>query len=56
MAEQLHTIEQVAELWSVNERTVRREIDRGNLRVVRIGRAVRVTETAVRDYLRRCAS
>lgn len=52
MAEQLLTIQKVAELWSVNERTVRREISRGELRTIRVGRVVRITETAVRDYLR----
>ena len=47
-----YTISQVAEYLAVSERTVRREIDDGRLAVVRVRRTVRVTDAALRDYLR----
>jgi excisionase family DNA binding protein len=39
----LLTIHQVAENWRVSERTIRRMIADGRLRVVRVGRSVRIT-------------
>jgi excisionase family DNA binding protein len=40
--EQLLTVDQLAELWQVSPRTVRRMIADGRLPVVRLGRAVRI--------------
>ena len=45
-AEGLLTARQVAENWQVSERTVRRLIADGRLRVVRVGRAVRMPPEA----------
>jgi excisionase family DNA binding protein len=40
----LMTVAQLAELWQVSQRTIRRMIADGRLRVRRIGRAVRIPE------------
>ena len=42
--ERLLTVAQLAELWQVSQRTIRRRIKDGEIRVVRIGRAVRIPE------------
>jgi excisionase family DNA binding protein len=44
--EELLTARQVAENWQVSERTVRRMIADGRLRVVRVGRTVRIQPEA----------
>ena len=44
-------IGQVASLLGVASATIRREIDRGNLGAVHVGRCVRVTKTALLEYL-----
>jgi excisionase family DNA binding protein len=41
-ARRLLTVDQVAEFAQVNSRTVRRLIKKGRLRVVRLGRSVRI--------------
>lgn len=45
------TVAEVAALWHVNARTVRREVERGHLRAVRVGRAVRITSDAIHEYM-----
>jgi excisionase family DNA binding protein len=45
---QLHTLEDAAQRLACCARTLRREIDRGRVHVVRIGRAVRISEQEVR--------
>jgi excisionase family DNA binding protein len=45
-AEELLTVSQVAENWQVSPRTVRRMIADGRLKVVRLGRAVRIPSKA----------
>ena len=45
-AEEVLTVRQVAENWQVSERTVRRMVADGRLRVVRVGRAVRIPPEA----------
>jgi len=42
-----------ANLLSVSECTVRREIDRGNLHACRLGRSLRVRITEIEQYLKR---
>jgi excisionase family DNA binding protein len=44
--ERLLTVDQLAELWQVSPRTVRRMIADGRLPVVRLGRAVRIPAKA----------
>ena len=56
MAEQLtewKTRRQVADMMRVSPQTISREIERGNLRAVRIGRQYRISESSIRDYLKR---
>ena len=48
---QAFTAEQVADMLNVHVKTIRREIARGSLRCIHVGRAVRITETQLRDYL-----
>ena len=48
-----HTIESLASDWQVSERTVRREIERGNLKAVRIGAQIRISAADKADYERR---
>jgi excisionase family DNA binding protein len=51
--DRLLTIEQVAERLAVARRTVFRLIERGELRVVRIGRATRIAESDLSEYIER---
>lgn len=47
----VYTREQIAEMWGVNVRTIAREIDRGRLKVFRVGRCIRITQSAIDDYM-----
>ena len=47
----LLTVEDAALLLSVSTRTVRRAIANGSLAVIRIGRSVRITETALSRFM-----
>ena len=47
----LRTIDECAELWQVSPRTVRRKIKSGALRVLRIGRLVRISDDDADDFL-----
>jgi excisionase family DNA binding protein len=47
-------IKGAAQALSVSDDTVRREIDRGKLRAVRIGRVWRVRVAELEAYLKRC--
>jgi excisionase family DNA binding protein len=49
----LLSVETVADDLSVSTKTIRRLIDDGELRAYRIGRALRVSEDEVRQYLNR---
>ena len=49
----VNTVPQVAEAFGVCAQTVRRLIASGELESVRIGRAVRVTRTAMIDFIER---
>ena len=44
--EGLLTVRQVAENWQISERTIRRWIADGRLRVVRLGRSIRIPPEA----------
>ena len=41
------TVEEVAERWGVNPRTIRDEITRGKIKVIRIGRLVKISRSHV---------
>jgi excisionase family DNA binding protein len=49
--EQLLTVAQVAELLGTTERFPRRLIAERRIRFVRVGRHVRIPESAVRDFI-----
>ena len=52
--EKLYTIKGTAELLNVSEGTVRNEINRGRLKVIRMGtkgKAVRIPGWAIQDFL-----
>lgn len=48
---ELLTRREVADLMRVSVQTIDREIKRGHLRAVKVGKQVRITEGAVRDYV-----
>jgi excisionase family DNA binding protein len=45
-----YTVEELAQRWQVNQRTVRREIERGRLRAVRVGNLLRIPTEVVARY------
>jgi excisionase family DNA binding protein len=45
--DQLLTVDQLANLWQVHPRTIRRKIKKKQIPVIRIGRAVRIHPTVV---------
>jgi excisionase family DNA binding protein len=47
----LYTIREVAEKAQVTEVTVYRHVDKGALRVTRVGRCIRVPEDSLLEYL-----
>ena len=53
-AERLLTIADVAERCQVSRRSVRRWIDNDRLRVIRLGRSVRVDERDLASFLSHC--
>jgi excisionase family DNA binding protein len=56
MLEELLTTEEVANVLRVSRFTVRRWIDRGFLKAVRIGRTIRITKSSVEHLLSQGAS
>jgi excisionase family DNA binding protein len=52
-ADDLHSIDEVAERWGVSSRTVQRQIKSGALRAHRIGRLVRISDADAKDFLRK---
>lgn len=48
------SLQDAADLIGVHVNTIRREINRGNLAAVRIGRVLRVRMTELNAYLKRC--
>ena len=51
MSEQLLTIQDVVKRLQVSESTVRRMIDRGELRAIRIGRQIRIKPEDVESFI-----
>jgi excisionase family DNA binding protein len=47
----LNTINSLADRWEVDPVTIRRLIDRGELRAVMVGRSIRIRESEVERYL-----
>jgi excisionase family DNA binding protein len=55
-ANRAYDVVALARLWNCSRYSVREEIRKGNLRHVRIGRLVRIPESAVTEFLARKAS
>jgi excisionase family DNA binding protein len=53
-SERLLTIADVADRCQVSPRSVRRWIDDGRLKVIRLGRSIRVGERDLADFLSHC--
>ncbi|MBA4544692.1 helix-turn-helix domain-containing protein [Thermoactinomyces daqus] len=51
MFDKFYTIEEIAEILKVHDRTVRREIERGNLKAVKVGSVWRITHKDFEEYL-----
>lgn len=47
-----HSVKSLAEHWNVGTDTVRRVIDNGSLKALRIGRTIRIPKSAVAAYER----
>ena len=45
------TVDEVAHILDVNDRTIYRKIERGELEAVKPGRSYTITRTQLRDYL-----
>ena len=45
----LFTVDDLADRWGVNHKTVRAMIERGEVRCFRVGRHIRITAEAVRE-------
>ena len=45
------TPDELAALWHVNSKTIYREIERGRLHCLRVGRSIRFTREQVREYM-----
>lgn len=50
--EQCYTVRNVANMWDVSVRTVQRMVIRGDLRALKLGRAVRIPASALASYQR----
>jgi excisionase family DNA binding protein len=50
--EQCYTVRNVANMWDVSVRTVQRMVIRGELRALKLGRAVRIPSSALACYQR----
>jgi putative molybdopterin biosynthesis protein len=48
-----YTLEQMAKMLEVSERTIMREIKAGKLRAFKVGRSLRFTPEAVQEYIQR---
>lgn len=44
------SVDDVAERWGVNHKTIRAMLDRGELRHFRVGRIIKISEAAIAEY------
>lgn len=51
MPEKIYSLEELANLLQVSERTLMREIKQGKLHAFKVGRALRFTPEAVQEYI-----
>ena len=47
-----HTVAEVAEVLGLSKRTIYREIDEGSLRCLRFGKAIRITDSQLEEFLK----
>ena len=52
MPERVLTLEQVAELLDVSERTIMRQIKAGKLKAFKVGKSWRFREEAIEEYIK----
>lgn len=50
MNPKIYTVKEVAEMFNVSDATVRREIERGNLRCFKVGNEARFTMVHLEEY------
>jgi excisionase family DNA binding protein len=55
VSEPIYTIPEIADALGVCSKTVRREIERGALKAVRVGRQIRIKSGDFAAYLNRCS-
>ena len=48
-----YTVEEIAKMLKVSHMTIRREIERGNLKAAKVGHVWRITEEELKSYLGR---
>jgi putative molybdopterin biosynthesis protein len=53
MEKTFYTLEQLAKMLGVSQRTIMREVKAGKLRAFKVGRALRFTSEAVQEYIQR---
>lgn len=53
MDKRIYRIDEVAQEFNVSKRTIQREIARGEINVIHIGRTVRIKKEALDDYERK---
>lgn len=53
MPEKFYTVQEVAQLLRVNERTILNLIERGEIKAVQVGNRYRISQEALDDYLAR---
>lgn len=47
------TMKQAAKIMNVHTLTVRREIERGNLKAFPVGKSIRIRESVLKEYMNR---
>jgi putative molybdopterin biosynthesis protein len=50
--EKTYTRDEAARILSVNPMTIWREIQRGRLRAFKVGKDIRITESALKEYIK----
>jgi putative molybdopterin biosynthesis protein len=51
--EKAYTREEIARILSVNPITIWREIQRGNLKAFKVGKDIRISESALEEYIKK---
>jgi excisionase family DNA binding protein len=51
--EHFYTVDEVAKMLRVSDRTIRKHIEKGLLRALSVGKVYRITQTDLEDYFER---